>query len=84
LARPQYNTHMKANDVIQWTGTLFVLSMYVVMNLFPHLTPWNLIFGLAGAIAYFTWTLRVKNYPQMLINVVAITLCVLGLFKHFG
>ena len=73
---------MKLNDVIQWTGTLFVLSMYVVMNLRPDLTPWNLIFGLLGAIAYFTWTVRVKNYPQMLINVTAITLCVLGLIKH--
>jgi MFS superfamily sulfate permease-like transporter len=75
---------MKLNDLIQWTGTGFVLSMYVVMNLFPELTPWNLIFGLGGAVMYFIWTLRVRNYPQMVINVVAMTLCVLGLIKHFG
>jgi hypothetical protein len=54
------------------------------MNLFPELTPWNLIFGLGGAVMYFIWTLRVRNYPQMVINVVAMTLCVLGLIKHFG
>lgn len=72
------------NNLIQWLGTGFVLAMYVVMNLFPELTPWNLVFGLAGAIAYFTWTIRVKNYPQMVINIVAMTLCVLGLYRYFG
>lgn len=74
----------KANEIIQWVGTGFVLSMYTLMNLFPELTPWNLVMGLGGSIAYFIWTLRVKNYPQMVINIVAMTLCVLGLFKHFG
>jgi len=75
---------IKANELIQWMGTGFVLAMYVLMNLFPELSPWNLIMGLCGAIAYFVWTVRVKNYPQMVINIVAMTLCVLGLFKHFG
>lgn len=74
----------KANEIIQWVGTAFVLSMYAIMNLAPELAPWNLIMGLCGSICYFIWTIRVANKPQMLINVVAITLCVLGLFKHFG
>jgi hypothetical protein len=74
----------KANELIQWIGTGFVLAMYAIMNLAPELAPWNLIAGLCGSIMYFIWTVRVKNRPQMLINVVAMTLCVLGLFKHFG
>jgi len=73
---------MKLNDMIQWVGTAFVLSMYVVMNLFPELAPWNLVFGLAGAVAYFAWTVRVRNYPQMVINTVAMTLCVAGLARY--
>jgi len=72
------------NDLIQWVGTGFVLAMYVLMNLFPQLTPWNLAAGLCGAVAYFVWTVRVRNYPQMVINTVAMTLCVAGLLKHFG
>jgi hypothetical protein len=74
----------KANELIQWVGTGFVLAMYALMNLWPELTPWNLVMGLCGSIAYFLWCLRVKNRPQMVINVVAMTLCVLGLLKHFG
>jgi hypothetical protein len=74
----------KINDTIQWVGTAFILVMYVLMSYFPQLHPWNVVFGLLGGISYFIWTLRVKNYPQMVINVVAITLCFGGLLKHFG
>lgn len=75
---------MKTNDLIQWAGTVFVLLMYLVMNYFPEQAPWNITFGLLGALMYFTWTVRVKNYPQMLINIVAIALCTGGLIRHFG
>lgn len=75
---------MKTNELIQWVGTAFVLAMYVLMNLFPELTPWNLVAGLGGSIAYFVWTVRVRNYPQMVINCVAMTLCVAGLVKYFN
>ncbi len=75
---------MKANELIQWTGTVFVLLMYLVMNVFPQHIVFIQLFGLLGAVSFFTWTLRVRNYPQMVINVVAMTLCVVGLLKHFG
>lgn len=74
----------KLNDIIQWIGTLFVLAMYVIMSWFPGLYPMNVVAGLCGAIFFFAWTVRVKNYPQMIINVVAAIVCVLGLIKHFG
>lgn len=75
---------MKANELIQWVGTAFVLLMYLVMNVFPQHIVFIQLFGLLGAVSFFTWTLRVRNYPQMVINVVAMTLCVVGLLRHFG
>lgn len=72
----------KINETIQWLGTAFVLSMYAVMNLFPTHTALIQTFGLLGSIAFFTWTVRVKNYPQMTINAVAMTLCITGLIRH--
>lgn len=73
----------KLNDAIQWTGTVFILTMYVIMSYFPELHPWNILMGLLGGVCYFAWTVRVKNYPQMLINAVAIVLCLGGLVKHY-
>ncbi len=75
---------MKANELIQWVGTAFVLLMYLVMNVFPQHIVFIQLFGLLGAVSFFVWTVRVKNYPQMVINVVAMTLCVVGLLRHFG
>ncbi len=72
------------NNIVQWLGTAFILMMYAVMNLFPQHTAIVQLMGLLGAICFFTWTVRVKNYPQMTINAVAITLCVAGLLRHFG
>jgi hypothetical protein len=74
----------KLNEIIQWAGTGFILAMYVIMSYFPQLHPWNIVFGLLGGVCFFVWTVRVKNYPQMVINAVAVTLCLGGLFKHFG
>ena len=73
----------KTNEAIQWTGTLFILAMYVIMSYYPQLHPYNIMMGLLGGLCYFIWTVRVRNYPQMLINAVAILLCVGGLVKHY-
>ena len=73
-----------ANDIIQWLGTLFILVMYLVMNVFPDRIIYIQMMGLLGAVCFFTWTVRVRNYPQMTINAVAMTLCVVGLLRHIG
>ena len=75
---------MKFNDAIQWIGTANILAMYAVMNLFPEHIIFIQLFGLLGAICFFTWTMRVKNRPQMLINLVAMNLCFLGLIRQIG
>ena len=74
----------KLNEIIQWTGTVFILVMYAVMNIIPQHIVLIQLFGLLGAVSFFAWTVRVKNYPQMTINAVAMTLCVVGLIRHFG
>jgi hypothetical protein len=74
---------MKTNDMLQWAGTTCILIMYVLMNFFRELGL-DPVFGLLGGMCYATWAYRVANRPQLLVNVVAITVCVLGLFKVMG
>jgi hypothetical protein len=75
---------MKLNETIQWVGTAFILGMYALMNFFPECHPWNIVAGLGGAVCFFAWSKRVANMQQMIINGVAIALCVVGLFKAWG
>jgi hypothetical protein len=72
------------NSVLQWTGTVALLTMYTLMSFAPHLHPWNIVAGLVGGVCYLTWTLRVHNRPQMIVNAVAIAIGLAGLFKAWG
>jgi hypothetical protein len=72
----------KVNNILQWTGTFFILAMYVLMNFFRELGL-DPICGLLGGLCFAIWAYRVANKPQMLVNIVAITVCVVGLFKAF-
>jgi hypothetical protein len=74
---------MWINSALQWTGTCFILLMYVLMNFFRELQL-DAVAGLLGGLCYFAWTVRVANKPQMIVNVVAITVCSVGLFKVYG
>ena len=73
----------KTNEALQWTGTAFILAMYVLMNFFKDLDL-HPVAGLLGGACYLTWTIRVANKPQMLVNLVAIAVCAGGIFKSMS
>ena len=72
------------NHILQWAGTAALMTMYVIMNFYPELHPWNIVAGLAGGCLYCAWSYRVANKPQMIVNGAGIAVCVGGLFKYFG
>ena len=71
------------NSILQWAGTACLLTMYILMNFYPNLYPWNIVAFLIGTVAFLAWTVRVANKPQLLVNVVALTLGAVGLYKAF-
>lgn len=72
------------NETIQWLGTAFILVMYVISNFFPGYDNLRNSVALVGAGCFFAWSYRVANKQQMIINGVAIVLCVVGLLKSVG
>jgi len=74
--------NLKTNDIIQWAGTACFLVMYTLMSL--DMYPWNIVAGSLGGLLYLTWSVRVRNRPQIVTNVVGITICAAGLIKYFG
>jgi hypothetical protein len=69
------------DNLLQWAGTLCLLAMYVLMSFFPQLHPWNIVAGVCGGVCYLAWTIRVKNRPQLIVNAVAITIGLAGLYR---
>lgn len=72
--------NINKNELIQWVGTVFILGMYVVSNFFKGYDDLRNAMALVGALCFFTWSYRVANKQQMIINGVAIALCLVGLF----
>ncbi len=73
---------MKLNEVLQWTGALFIIAGHVLNSI--GIDGWNILAFFIGTIAFLTWTIRVANKPQMLVTVVAIVTCGAGLYRAFG
>jgi hypothetical protein len=77
-------TRREIDNTLQWAGTVCLLVMYVLMSFFKELHPWNIVAGVLGGVCYLAWTVRVRNRPQMIVNAVAITIGLAGLFKAWS
>jgi predicted membrane metal-binding protein len=75
---------INTNEVLQWTGAVFIIAMHVLNAVGPSAYPYNIITATLGTICFMAWSYRVANKPQLLVNVVAMTLCVLGLYRALG
>jgi hypothetical protein len=75
---------MRTNEVLQWVGAVFIIAGHTANALGPSAYPWNIVTFFLGTVAFFAWTVRVRNTPQMLVNVVALALGMLGLYNAFG
>ena len=75
---------MKLNDALQWAGTACFLTMYTVMSFYKELHTAQLIAGCMGGMLFLAWSLRVANKQQTIVNVVGVTITLVGLFKAWA
>lgn len=75
---------MKFNDILQWTGAVFVIGGHSLNAIGPAVYPWNLVVFAVGTSCFLTWAYRVRNRPQLLVNAVSIAIGVAGMVKAFG
>ena len=74
------------DEVLQWTGAFFITAGHVLNTLGSayHKDTWNIVAFTVGTVCFLAWAVRVANKPQMMVNVVAMTTCVVGLYKAVG
>ena len=75
---------MWLNNTLQWAGTVCLLTMYVLMNFYRDLHPWDSVAGAMGGLCYLMWTLRVRNTPQALVNLAGLTVSLVGIYTIWG
>ena len=75
--------YTQVDDTFQWTGAVAIICGHVLNTLGSHYHQdmWNIVAFTVGTVCFLAWAVRVANKPQMMVNVVAMTTCVVGLFK---
>ena len=73
----------KVNEALQWFGALFIIAGHSLNAIGPSAYPYNIVAFFVGTVAFMTWTIRVRNKPQFVVNLVALTLGLVGLYKAF-
>ena len=77
-------TRTQIDDTLQWTGAVAIIAGHVLNAVGPSMYPYNIIVFAVGTVAFLAWALRVQNRPQAVVNVVALTIGLVGLYKAFG
>jgi len=74
---------LNTNNILQWTGAVFIIAGHSLNAVGPSAHPWNILAFFLGTVAFLTWTIRVANKPQMVVNIVGLGLGAVGLIKSF-
>ena len=74
---------IKTNEILQWIGAVFIIAGHSLNAVGPAAYPYNIVAFFAGTVFFLVWCLRVRNRPQLLVNVVALSIGATGLFRAF-
>ena len=75
---------LEINDILQWTGAVFIIAGHSLNAVGPVAYPYNILAFFLGTILFMAWSIRVANKPQLMVNIVALGIGLTGLAKAFG
>jgi hypothetical protein len=73
----------KTNELIQWVGAVAIIAGHSLNAMGPAVYPYNIIAFFVGTIFFMTWSIRVSNKPQLLVNVISLSIGLFGIYKAF-
>jgi hypothetical protein len=77
-------TRTQIDDTLQWTGAVAIIAGHVLNAIGPEVYPYNIAVFAVGTVAFLAWAIRVANKPQAVVNVVALAIGLVGLYKAVG
>ena len=75
---------LEINEILQWSGAVFIIAGHSLNAVGPAAYPWNILAFFLGTILFMAWSIRVANKPQLLVNIVALSIGASGLYRAFG
>jgi hypothetical protein len=56
-----------------------VIIGHILNSIGPSVYPYNIVAFTLGTVAFLAWASRVKNSPQIVVNVVSMVTCLIGI-----
>ena len=75
---------LETNEVLQWTGAVFIIGGHSLNAVGPAVYPYNILAFLVGTLLFLTWSFRVVNKPQAIVNIVSMLIGITGIVRSFG
>jgi hypothetical protein len=69
------------NEIIQWIGAVAIIAGHTLNAVGPAAYPYNIYAFAVGTIAFLVWSYRVGNTPQLVVNLVALSLGIAGIYN---
>ena len=80
-------SYKSIDDTLQWTGAAAIIAGHILNSALEYdydVRPYNIVAFAVGTVAFLAWAIRVRNVPQAVVNLVALAIGLVGLFKAFG
>jgi len=77
-------TRTQIDEALQWAGAVAIIAGHVLNSIGPRMYPYNIVVFAVGTVLFLTWAIRLGNRPQAVVNVVALAIGLVGLYKAFG
>jgi len=77
-------TRTQIDETLQWTGAAAIIAGHVLNAVGPSMYPYNIAVFAVGTVAFLAWAVRVRNMPQAVVNVVALTIGLVGLYNAYA
>jgi len=74
----------KTNEIIQWAGAVAIVTGHVLNAIGPAVYPYNIAVFALGTVLFMSWAIRVKNSPQLMVNLVSLLIGLVSLYKALG
>ena len=74
----------KLDEILQWSGAVAIVAGHSLNAVGPAVYPWNIVAFVVGTVLFLAWAVRVRNGPQLMVNIVALLIGAAGLYKAIG
>ena len=71
----------RKNEIIQWIGAAAIITGHTANSIGPQAYPVNVFAFAIGTAMFLWWSIRVRNRPQLTVNLIVSVIGLVGMYR---